>query len=447
MRPETLPLAVLQPARLLHASGISQAISASACDAVFAAFAIARAAGAIIMYDPNVRLKLWPLARAKAIVAASMAQCTWCLPSQDDAQVLFEGAAPDAVVDAIHRAGAPGVVLKLGARGCLVSDGARRELVAAHVVRSVDATGAGDCFDGAFATRLLAGDDPFAAARYANAGAALATTGYGAVAPAAARRRRRPISRRSRDDVTAATFRPDLFEGKVALVVGGTTGIGAGVAQAFAALGAMVTVTGATVEECTAARAASDFRCHDAVAVDVRDHAAVTRLVDKLPRLDLLVNCAGIIRRGAEHDVAVFEEVLAINLTGTMRTCTTARDKLKAAGGAIVNTASVLSFFGGGLVPGYAASKVEWRSSRSRSPSRMQPTAFASTRWRRAGSTHLSPRRCARTRSAMPRSSAAHRSAAGRSFRHRRRGSFPVLAGSALHHRAVLPVDGGYMIA
>ncbi len=53
----------------------------------------------------------------------------------------------------------------------------------------------------------------------------------------------------------------------------------------------------------------------------------------------------------------IFAEVLAINLTGTMRTCTHARAKLKAAGGSIVNTASVLSFFGGGLVPGYAASK------------------------------------------------------------------------------------------
>ena len=158
MRPDMLPVAMLQSARLLHASGISQAISASACDAVFAAFDIARAAGALVTYDPNVRLKLWPLARARAIVHASMALCTWCLPSQDDARVLFEGAAPDAVVDAIHRAGAPGVVLKLGAEGCLVSDGA-------------------------FATRLLAGDDPFAAARYANAAAALATTGYGAVAP------------------------------------------------------------------------------------------------------------------------------------------------------------------------------------------------------------------------------------------------------------------------
>ncbi len=183
MRPDMLPTGLLRSARLLHASGISQAISSGACDAVFAAFDMARAAGALVTYDPNIRLALWPLVRARAIVLASMARCTWCLPSQDDANLLFEGAPPDAVVDAIHAAGAPGVVLKLGAEGCLVSDGVRRERVPALKVVSVDATGAGDCFDGAFAARLLAGDDPFGAARYANAAAALATTGYGAVAP------------------------------------------------------------------------------------------------------------------------------------------------------------------------------------------------------------------------------------------------------------------------
>jgi len=157
--------------------------------------------------------------------------------------------------------------------------------------------------------------------------------------------------------VTAATFLPDLYLGKVALVVGGTSGIGAAIADAFAALGAVVTVTGAAREECEAARASPGFRCRDAVAMDVRDDAAATALIASLPRLDALVNCAGVIRRGAEHDVAVFAEVLAINLTGTMRCCALAREKLKAASGAIVNTASVLSFLGGGLVPGYSASK------------------------------------------------------------------------------------------
>ena len=183
MRPEQLPGALLRAARLVHASGISQAISASACDSVFEAFGVARDVGAIVTYDPNVRRKLWPLMRAKAVVMATIGMCTWCLPSEEDASVLFDNLAPDAVIDALHAAGARGVVLKQGAAGCLVSDGSRREHVPPHKVQSVDATGAGDCFDGAFATRLIAGDDPFAAARYANVAAALATTGYGAVAP------------------------------------------------------------------------------------------------------------------------------------------------------------------------------------------------------------------------------------------------------------------------
>jgi 2-dehydro-3-deoxygluconokinase len=183
MQPAQLPAALLRSARLVHASGISQAISASACDSVFAAFEIARAAGAIVTYDPNVRRKRWPLARAKAVVMATVAMCAWCLPSEDDAAVLLGEASPDAVIDALHRAGARGVVLKRGAKGCVVSDGSRREEIAARRVASVDATGAGDCFDGAFASRLIAGDDAFAAARYANVAAALATTGFGAVAP------------------------------------------------------------------------------------------------------------------------------------------------------------------------------------------------------------------------------------------------------------------------
>jgi 2-dehydro-3-deoxygluconokinase len=183
MRPDTLPLDVIRSARLLHVSGISQAISASACDTVFAAIDVASAAGALVTYDPNLRLKLWPLPRARATIVATMARCSWCVPSLDDAVALFGGGDAANAIAACHRAGAKGVVVKLGAEGCIVSDGARQQHVPAHRVASVDATGAGDCFDGAFATRLLAGDDPFAAAAYANVAAALATTGYGAVAP------------------------------------------------------------------------------------------------------------------------------------------------------------------------------------------------------------------------------------------------------------------------
>ena len=159
----------------------------------------------------------------------------------------------------------------------------------------------------------------------------------------------------------AATFRNDLLAGKVALVVGGSSGIGAAIAAALAEAGAVVTVTGATHGEVDVARAAPDFGARDAIALDVRDATAVQAVLDDLPRLDVLVNCAGVIRRDAEHELAVFEDVLSINLTGTMRCCTLARNKLKAAsggeGGAIVNTASVLSFHGGARVPAYSASK------------------------------------------------------------------------------------------
>ena len=148
-----------------------------------------------------------------------------------------------------------------------------------------------------------------------------------------------------------------MLKNRTALVTGSTSGIGLAIADALASCGATVTVTGATAGEAGAARRQPGFRCRDALPLDVRDSAAVAALVSALPQLDILVNCAGVIRRGTEHDPAVFAEVLDINLTGTMRLCAAARPLLARTGGCIVNTASMLAFFGGGLVPGYSASK------------------------------------------------------------------------------------------
>lgn len=142
---------------------------------------------------------------------------------------------------------------------------------------------------------------------------------------------------------------------KHAVVIGGTRGIGAGVVASLVDRGWRVSATGVSPEEVEACRAGGTLA--DCSVLDVRNNAAVTDFFAAQTRLDGLVNCAGVLARGAEYDIEMFEKVIDINLTGTMRCCLAARPLLARAGGAIVNTASMLSFFGGPLVPAYSASK------------------------------------------------------------------------------------------
>lgn len=181
--PSDMPEAAIRATRIFHLSGISQAISGSAADAGFHAIALARAAGVRVSYDTNLRLRLWDIARARAVIHAAIGMCDVALPSYDDAVALTGLEDADAIADFYLRLGAPLVALKLGRDGVLLAEAAGRTRIAGHTVNAVDATGAGDTFAGAFLARLVAGDAPLAAATYANAAAALATTGYGAVAP------------------------------------------------------------------------------------------------------------------------------------------------------------------------------------------------------------------------------------------------------------------------
>ena len=178
-----LPRERIASAKLLHLSGITLAISPTACDTAYAAMAMAREAGVKISFDTNLRLKLWSIDRARAVMNDVIARCDICLPSHDDVVAITGLTDPDALVDHCLRLGAKVVALKLGEQGALVADAARRHRIAPHPCRPVDATGAGDAFGGAFVTRLLAGDALDEAGRYAAAVAALSTQGYGAVAP------------------------------------------------------------------------------------------------------------------------------------------------------------------------------------------------------------------------------------------------------------------------
>jgi 2-dehydro-3-deoxygluconokinase len=178
LQPADLP--DLAKASFVHASGISLAISQSACDTVLAAFE--RAKGKI-SFDSNLRLRLWPLERARQMIGKAAGMADYFFPSIEDARQLSGVESAEENLAWAHALGAKTVFLKLGPDGVIVSDGSKRERLQGHKVKAVDATGAGDCFCGATLARLAAGDSIWEAARYANAAAALATTGYGAVQP------------------------------------------------------------------------------------------------------------------------------------------------------------------------------------------------------------------------------------------------------------------------
>jgi 2-dehydro-3-deoxygluconokinase len=179
--PENLPSTYIASAKVLHISAISQAISSSSNDTVNAAIRIAVENSVLISYDTNLRLKLWSLEQARATIQQTIPYVDFLFPSLEDSILLTGLREPTAIASYYLEKGAKLVALKLGAEGVLLAtvDGFHR--IPGKTVETIDATGAGDSFDGAFLSEWLKHRNPMESAQYANAAAALSTIGFGAV--------------------------------------------------------------------------------------------------------------------------------------------------------------------------------------------------------------------------------------------------------------------------
>jgi NAD(P)-dependent dehydrogenase (short-subunit alcohol dehydrogenase family) len=151
---------------------------------------------------------------------------------------------------------------------------------------------------------------------------------------------------------------PELNSQRTVLITGGTSGIGQAIARAFAAERCRVIATGVSQQEVAeCAQELENERNIEAVVLDVTNAGAIEQLTTSLTRLDALVNAAGVIIRGREHEPETFARVIDINLNGAMRMAAACKALLVQSQGCVLNIASMLSFFGSGPAPAYSASK------------------------------------------------------------------------------------------
>ena len=176
-----LPREVICASSVFYASGINLAISASVHKATLDAIHLAREYSTMVAFDPNLRTALWPIDQAREAIHGAFRYCDIALPSLEDAQQLTGLTNPAHICDFYHKLGPKNVVLTLGKNGVYLSEEGQPTLLPGQQVESVDATGAGDCFNGAFIATWIKTKCIKTAAEVANIAAAKSTTKFGAL--------------------------------------------------------------------------------------------------------------------------------------------------------------------------------------------------------------------------------------------------------------------------
>lgn len=176
LSPEDLSPALFEGVRMVHLSGITPVLSESCLAATRAAFALARQAGSLVSFDPNIRKKLWRGQDFVPLIRSLTLQSDIVLLGLDEAETLFGLRDPDAVFDTLFRDGrARYAAIKDGGRGAWVADSASRRKLPPYPCHPVEPIGAGDGFNAGFLAGLLQGRSTADAGRMGAICGALAT--------------------------------------------------------------------------------------------------------------------------------------------------------------------------------------------------------------------------------------------------------------------------------
>ena len=173
-----VPDAALAGVELVHLTGITMALGDGPRARVLDVARRARAAGALVVFDPNFRPALWESpAAAAAAMEPVLPHVDWYLCGAAEGETLLGVRGPDAVIEALP---VPGAVVRIGERGAIVAAGGElSEVAPASTEQVVDEIGAGDAFAAGFAYGLLQGWDPARCTHAANVIAAAALRGTG----------------------------------------------------------------------------------------------------------------------------------------------------------------------------------------------------------------------------------------------------------------------------
>jgi 2-dehydro-3-deoxygluconokinase len=163
--------------KYLFVTGITPALSASNRALTSELVNRFRASGAKVVFDPNMRFRLWNSEQARTVFLELARNCDILIPSLAEAEILTGFAEPDAMLDGLRALGPPQVILKAGDKGAWYADGERRGFCPCFPVREIDPVGAGDAFCAGLISGLL--DDlplPEAVTRGAALGALCVST-------------------------------------------------------------------------------------------------------------------------------------------------------------------------------------------------------------------------------------------------------------------------------